>query len=77
LLFLFFQTTFDAKIFLNELKNLFDELTLKYEELNLIDEKEEDIIKILDRLNNNCEINGILPIRPIPKILMNFQFIRQ
>ncbi|HPB33851.1 MAG TPA: bifunctional 5,10-methylenetetrahydrofolate dehydrogenase/5,10-methenyltetrahydrofolate cyclohydrolase [Caldisericia bacterium] len=65
--FLIFSDNFDAKIFLNELKNLFDELTLKYKELNLIDEKEEDIIKILDRLNNNCEINGILPIIPIPK----------
>lgn len=65
--FLIFTESFDAKIFLNELKNVFSEFKLKYKEYNLINKSSDEIIRLIDSLNLDPEINGILPIRPLPK----------
>jgi len=65
--FLIFSESFDAKFFLNELKELFDFFKLKYLEYDFINKNIDYISETIHRLNKDNEINGILPIRPIPK----------
>lgn len=67
IVFLIFSESFDAKIYLNELRELFDTLKLKYLEYNLKDKNLKYILEILQKLSLNDEINGILPIRPFSK----------
>ena len=67
IVFLIFSDSFDAKIFLNELKELFNFLELKYSDYDLKDKNINEIIEIINELNKDNYINAILPIRPIPK----------
>lgn len=67
IVFLIFSESFDAKIYLNELRELFDTLKLKYLEYNLKDKNLKYILEILQKLSLDDEINGILPIRPFSK----------
>lgn len=65
--FLIFSDSFDAKIYLNELRDLFDSLKLKYLEYNLKNKDLNYILEVLQKLNKHDEVNGILLIKPFPK----------
>lgn len=67
IVFLIFSESFDAKIYLNELRELFDTLKLKYLEHNLKNKNLKYILETLQKLSIDDEVNGILPIRPFPK----------
>lgn len=64
---LLFSDSFDSKIFLKEVEDLFYELKIDYEIFNLIDENNKKVVEILDSLNKDKNIVAILPIRPFPK----------
>lgn len=67
IVFLSFSESVDAKIYLNELKEIFNSLKLEYLEYNLKDKSSKYILETLQKLSIDDEINGILPIRPFPK----------
>lgn len=67
IVFLIFSESFDSKIFLNELKELFNFLELKYSDYDLKDKNINEILGIINKLNKDNYVNGIVPIRPIPK----------
>jgi methylenetetrahydrofolate dehydrogenase (NADP+)/methenyltetrahydrofolate cyclohydrolase len=63
--FLIFSQRIDALIFLKELNELFEKFSIKFENFNFFDAKEEEIIKEIDKMNRDRFIKGILPIRPL------------
>ncbi|MDI6861272.1 MAG: bifunctional 5,10-methylenetetrahydrofolate dehydrogenase/5,10-methenyltetrahydrofolate cyclohydrolase [Caldisericia bacterium] len=70
--FLIFTKRHDAILFLKGLNELFDSFSLNYKNFNFYDMDEKEIINEIEKLNNDKNAMGILPIRPLREDLNEF-----
>lgn len=71
--FLIFTKRYDVMIFLKELNELFDSFSLNYKNFDFKDLNENEIINEIEKLNNDKNNMGILPIRPLREDLNEFK----
>ena len=67
---------FGAKMYRKQVEKFCQEMDIDYINANPpADSSEEDVVKIVNDLNNNKKVSGILPLRPFPEHISDYAII--
>jgi len=67
---------FGAKMYRKQVEKFCQEMDIDYINANPpVDSSEEDVVKIVNDLNNNKKVSGILPLRPFPEHISDYAII--
>ena len=67
---------FGAKMYRKQVEKFCQEMDIDYINANPpADSSEEDVVKIVNDLNNNKNVSGILPLRPFPEHISDYAII--